>query len=284
MSLQYPSSVRTAKQYLISVVEQVIVQDVIQNGRVVFQKYSIKRRINKINNVITRRYFGDKKFISLPKIGQYVYIWFGDNGYFWHNRHDRNVKKNLGLDWKLGDTIVSGTNHDIIVLNGVDQKSDIRLYSFGVKSKDSVILQLAGQAGNASLIATKRVNIAAVDVMAMATGSAFLSAGGKAVIQGKKTVVLGDDSVQVKNSRDGKTQPMVLGDKYVKWQQDLLQQVKSFLDNYTAMIKIGLTTAGSANPMAGTTFDLSTKPLLSTLFVKQKNSIKQNLSKKNKVQ
>ena len=285
MSLIFGNNVNNQRNYFLATVIQVVFENIIKQGRIILQKYSIKCRVRGADDIITRRHFSSDKFISIPKKNQLVYIYRSDRGYFWTKRFDSTSKNNLRLDHNYGSTFMFGTNFDAIQFNGVDSNSRITISSNSTTDNNYAKTQFNGQEGKINIARNNAVTVVTKDYGIRSSGFIFLGRTKQFKMQGKSIDVLGSDGVTIKNDvQASKEQPMVLGDKLIQWQQDLLNQVKSFLSNYTTAVQTGINaTAGPGRAGARVAFKTRADLQLGTLFKKRQTNIKNKLSPKNKV-
>lgn len=126
-----------------------------------------------------------------------------DYGYFWDKRNDSRVKSNLGYDYALGSTIVSGSNHDIIVLNGNDDRSMINMISHSTKSKDLSMVSIIGDSGIIELLSSQSLNIVSNKItISSAELTTLRSKGNVDVIRKKSRRIITDSGLKIMTNKD----------------------------------------------------------------------------------
>ena len=253
------------------------------------QKYSLKCKVKGRGSTIIRRPLGSSKFMQLPKQNQFIYITSNQRGYFWDKRYDSADKSNLRFDYQLGSTFITGSNHDIILLNGKDASSFMLLQSITTDSKldKFTSVTLAGQQGILQLIASDVVNVGSNRIMLSASSTMFLSSKKDFMLNGQTTMTIAaKNGLKITSDASGKndkTQPMVLGNQLKQWQQDLITSIQTMMSNLIPLIQTGIRGRGPTGPRAAATFFARANPLPNTSFTSNNSNLQNILSQKHKV-
>ena len=213
----------------------------VNNNGVPQQNYKIKvgTNIDIGQGKTTQRIrLGQKRFMSVPIIGQQVHLLNVPGRTFWMGRNQK-IKKRAQIvqQYKImpGSTIMFGDNNDIIWMNP-DINQTILHSSNNNISKFSII-QLIGETGILNLKSTQQINFNTTGQMNINIQETMQSTVKKQIrfFTKQKYRISAKQGIQIFTDQQGrKVEPMVLRDKLTNWHKQLTTQVNNLWSTFNS--------------------------------------------------